>query len=54
MFFGVSTAIVTHIPRKMCHFCGVGTGLVTHIPAENVSCFCGVGKALTMPRREGV
>ena len=32
--FGVSTARVTHIPRKMCHFFGVSTGLVTHIPLK--------------------
>ena len=44
--FGVSTAIVTHIPRKMCHFCGVSTGLVTHIPLKMCHFFVGSGRRL--------
>ena len=45
MFFGVSTALVTHIPRKMCHVFGVSTDIVTHIPRKMCHVF-GVSTAV--------
>ena len=44
--FGVSTARVTHIPRKMCHFFGVSTAIVTHIPRKMCHVFVGSGRRL--------